>query len=251
MPQLQSPAIDAGDNAACAVVQIANKDQAGTTRPIDADHNGSATCDIGSIEAPECPDADNQFPCDYADTDDDNDGYTDEAEVGTLLCANTANDDSPDDVRINDGCPIVGSIGEFNVGDGCDDNINNDPLDDNIINDGCNIIGSWYEGQFHIGTGELDPCGQTGWPSDIFSTGASANKLTIQDVISFITAPRKLDKSPGETGFDSRWDLVPGRGILPKAININDVTALVNGTTGKPPMLGGNRAFDQFCPFAP
>jgi hypothetical protein len=181
------------------------------------------------------------------DVEDDGDGYSDLIESGNPFCANNLNDDgSPvsDDTLPNDGCPAVGPA-ETN----CINNLDDDA--DTFVNDGCDPAGNFSEGQFKIGTGSLDACGQTGWPSDVFSSGASANKLTIQDVISYITIPRKLDKNPGETGFDSRWDLVTGRGILGKFININDITALVNGTTGNPPMFNNTRAFDKVCPFAP
>jgi hypothetical protein len=182
-------------------------------------------------------------------TDDDNDGYTDTAEAGTPLCNGTGNEDgSPvnDDTAVNDGCPAVGPA---ESGGQCANNADDDA--DSAVNDGCPQAGSFSEAQFRIGTGATDPCGAPGWPSDPFSSGASLNRLTIQDVISFVSVPRKLDKNPGETGFDSRWDLVPGRGILGKFININDITALVNGTTGNPPMLGNSRAFDKTCPVPP
>jgi len=46
-----SPALDAGNNAACAAAPVNNESQNGVTRPIDGDSNGSAVCDIGSYEA--------------------------------------------------------------------------------------------------------------------------------------------------------------------------------------------------------
>lgn len=46
MPLAGSPAIDAGSNAACQAV-----DQRGAARPADGDGDGTATCDIGAVEA--------------------------------------------------------------------------------------------------------------------------------------------------------------------------------------------------------
>jgi hypothetical protein len=42
-----SPAVDAGTNSGCPAI-----DQRGVSRPIDGNHDGSAVCDIGAVEAP-------------------------------------------------------------------------------------------------------------------------------------------------------------------------------------------------------
>jgi len=103
-----------------------------------------------------------------------------------------------------------------------------------------------------IGTDPGYPCGSHGWPSNVFDTGFSANKLDLQDVTSFVAPPpRRLDKNPGEAGFDSRWDLAPGVGAFAKFINISDITALLNGTTGNPPMFNNTRAYGKTCPLPP
>jgi hypothetical protein len=47
---LNSPAIDAGNNATCAAAPVNNTSQNGVTRPIDGDGNGAATCDMGAFE---------------------------------------------------------------------------------------------------------------------------------------------------------------------------------------------------------
>lgn len=49
---LYSPAIDAGNNAACAAPPVNNLDQRGVIRPIDGDGDGTPTCDIGAYEYP-------------------------------------------------------------------------------------------------------------------------------------------------------------------------------------------------------
>jgi len=102
---------------------------------------------------------------------------------------------------------------------------------------------------------DQDPCGLDGWPSNLFEPMPPApptNRLTIQDVTSFVAPVRHFDSSPGdEPLYNPRWDIRPGPGALPKWINIQDVLQLVAGPTGNPPMLNGARAFGQICPFPP
>jgi CSLREA domain-containing protein len=156
------------------------------------------------------------------DADDDDDGYTDIAEAGTPLCGNALDDDS--DGTTDDGCPA-----------------------------GPAQLGPFSEAQFKIGTGPMDPCGLTGWPSDLVSGSIpnSTNALTIADITGFLGPVRRLDKNPGQTGFDSRWDVAPGRSGIGAFLNIVDITTLLGGTTGNPPMFGNTRAFGKTCPYPP
>jgi len=145
---------------------------------------------------------------------------------------------------VNDGCPAVGYL-EFN----CDDSTDDDG--DGFVNDGCPQVGEYSEAQFNIGTGPQDPCGLNGWPSNVNDAGPSANRLDILDVTSFVAPFRRFDTSPGHPLFNSRWDISPGKGGLVQWINILDVTTLVSGPTGNPPMFNGARAFEKNCPLPP
>jgi glucose/arabinose dehydrogenase/plastocyanin len=102
-----------------------------------------------------------------------------------------------------------------------------------------------------IGVGAGDACGANGWPSELFSTPPSTNELDIQDVSSFVGPLRRLDTKPGDAAFSQRWDLVPGAGAFSAFLNIQDVTALLSGSTAYPPMFSGARAYGKTCPFPP
>ena len=91
---------------------------------------------------------------------------------------------------------------------------------DGVVNDGCPQMGSFSEAQFHIGTSPLAPCG-AGWPSNLWDQGLSANKLDIQDLTNFIAPVRRIGTNPGDANFSSRYDLVPGKGILSSWINLS------------------------------
>ena len=99
-------------------------------------------------------------------------------------------------------------------------------------------MGAFSEAQFSIGTSDGALCGTTAWPSDFVSGGIpnSTNRITITDLTSFLAPTRRLDSSPGNPRFDKRWDLVPERGIFSNWIAINDLTALIAGASGFPPM---------------
>jgi len=109
----------------------------------------------------------------------------------------------------------------------------------------------WTDGaELLVGTDPGDPCGANAWPADLYSFGASANVLDMQDLASFVAPVRRLASSPGDAGYSARWDLVPGSSFG-KAINIADIAALISGRTGYPPIFGGARAYGQTCPFVP
>ncbi len=182
------------------------------------------------------------------DADDDNDGYTDVNEAGAPLCAGAANDDSFDDIYVNDGCPQVGPLPEL-PGPDCQDTIDEDA--DGALNDGCQVEGGYSEAQFKIGTMQWDPCGQNAWPADLVSTGISTNKVDIVDLGSFVAPFRRIGTAPNQLGFNSRWDVVPGQPLAGAWINLVDLGAFVSGAPGFPPMLGGARAFNATCPFGP
>jgi hypothetical protein len=99
----------------------------------------------------------------------------------------------------------------------------------------------------YIGTGSLKRCGANGWPADLDSEGESANKLDIHDVLSFLAPVNRLNTDPGDPGYDARWNLDQSN-TFTSTINILDVTALISGTTGAPPMFEGQIAYGRSCP---
>lgn len=186
---------------------------------------------------------------DFQDPDDDQDGYTDEVEAGAPLCVGSANDDSFDDAGVNDGCPAVGAPEIVCLAAYDEDG-------DGRVNDGCPQVGSWSEGQFKIGTMSVGRCSYNttppsrAWPSEfIWSSAQDYLRIDISDVLTFITPVYRLWTKPGDPGFDSRWDLVPGSGA-DNWINITDLLALLAGPSGYPPMLNGQPAFmGPRCPW--
>ncbi|HET9477036.1 MAG TPA: hypothetical protein VFP63_06080, partial [Dehalococcoidia bacterium] len=98
----------------------------------------------------------------------------------------------------------------------------------------------------YVGTNAAYPCGFNSWPADLWDQPPlSANKITVQDLTSFIAPVRRLNTSSGPN-FSARWDLLPGAGIFSNTINVQDMTALVTLT---PPMLNGARALNgPVCP---
>ena len=109
--------------------------------------------------------------------------------------------------------------------------------------------GFTYAVEVHLGTNPNDPCGNPNlalpgspslaWPGDL--NVASPNRVDIMDVATFIVPVRRFNTSPGDVGYDQRWDFVPGNGTFAENINITDINALV---AAAPPMFDFERAFN-------
>jgi len=91
----------------------------------------------------------------------------------------------------------------------------------------------------HVGTAPQQPCGNAGFPADLWSGGASANRIDLADVLSFVAPARRLGTNLDSLPGNGRWDLSPGRGIFTADLNIQDLLSVV---TAQHPVVGG-RAF--------
>jgi len=97
-----------------------------------------------------------------------------------------------------------------------------------------------------IGTSPDLNCGAAGWPAELVAESAETSTLNIADLASFIAPVRRLDTSVGHPDFDRRWDLKPGSSFG-EDINVEDISALVSGSSGFPPMFGGQKALGLSC----
>ncbi len=87
-------------------------------------------------------------------------------------------------------------------------------------------------------------CGNDAWPADVMSAYGQVpdtqNRVTIHDVMSFLTPVRHLQTSPGQAGYDRRWDIRPGPEGQVDWINLHDLIATYAGDftdIGSPIML--------------
>jgi hypothetical protein len=121
-----------------------------------------------------------------------------------------------------------------------------------ISGDGSDIDGDGFDSnaELYLGTNPIDPCGEanglgssTSWPADLTSGGVpdTTNKVTINDLTSYLGPVRRINTSEQDADYDVRWDLVPGASVFGAVINIQDLISLI---LVAPPMLGGQRAFD-------
>jgi len=93
------------------------------------------------------------------------------------------------------------------------------------------------------------------WPLDFNNATMpldSFNKITILDITSFLVPVKYFGSDVGANPGDVRWDLTPGAGVFSTDINVQDITAMIAGPSGNPPMLGGGKALGgSECPWAP
>jgi hypothetical protein len=101
-----------------------------------------------------------------------------------------------------------------------------------------------------IGTNQAYPCGGSGWPAELVGGEFSENKVTIQDLGSFLLPVNHFNTDENDPGFDPRWDLVPGPAVPGGDwISIQDIGALLGGPTSTPPMMDGAAIFNgPTCP---
>jgi hypothetical protein len=220
--------VDQLDN--CATVPNANQSN------FDADATGDA-CD---------PDIDGDSVLNASDQEADGDKVANTDETN---CGSNPNDSSQRPERVDGIFAGVSDDGDLQVDEVLP------PGADDYDCDGDGYIGSTEAAIFFGsgGNGNRDPCGNNGWPADLFAStpgGFQYNTLNVQDLGSFLAPVRHFQTSSGETNFSPRWDLVPGS-TFGEHINAQDLAALVAGSSGFPPMTLPARAFGQTCPWAP
>ena len=229
-----------------------------TTEDPDDDGDGVADvsdgCPLGETEWTSSPATDHDGDgCrdSTEDSDDDNDlvGDTDEPPCGSNPLDNTKRPERLDGVFAG-----VSEDGDVDV-----DEALPSPASDGYDCDGDGYTGTdeaWvFAGGASTAT-DQDACGNNGWPSDLFSTGMSANLISTQDMGSFIAPVPHLGTSPGDPFYDVRWDLKPGVNFpFVGHISVADIGTMLTGTQGYPPMLGGAAAFGNpagpVCPWPP
>jgi hypothetical protein len=211
----------------------------------DSDGVGNLCDNCSSIYNNSQTNTDGDAQGDVCDSDDDNDLLTDFAEES---CGSDPLDASSRPERIDGAFAVVDDDGDTQV---------NEPLPGGTEAYDCDRDG--YTGSREAAIlapstqGDQDPCGTDGWPSNFVSGGIfeSTNRVRIDDLNTFLS-PRRLDANPGDPDFSTRWDLVPGPGMFSSWISIQDLNALLGGSSAYPPMLGGERALNgPECPWQP
>lgn len=148
---------------------------------------------------------------------------------GPLAMSVDSDGDTIDDGR--DNCPALPNEQQFDLdidgqGDACDTDDDSDGYADTA--------------EAHVGTLSDFACWRIGFPADLVSSGTSTDRVNLSDIASFVAPVRHFNTSPGQTGYDVRWDIVPGRGGFTYDINLQDLASVV---TSRPPMYEGEKAF--------
>ncbi len=257
--------LDTGDNCQYTFnPQQTDLDSDGIGDHCDPDGDGDLVCSPAyAPSAPGCSGSDNcPGNANATQADADLDG------AGDACDSDDDNDTVPD---TSDNCPVMVNLDQLNtdrdtMGDACDPDDDNDNVADNFDNcalkanptqanwdadafgDACEDgDGDGYldDAEWHVGTHPATKCGIDGWPADLYPSGLSFNKITVQDLTSFLAPNRRLDTSPPNANYNVRWDLVPGRGLFANDINVTDLTSIL---TVRPPMLNGQPVMNQSCP---
>jgi CSLREA domain-containing protein len=185
-----------------------------------------------------CIDTDADFRCNDADRDDDGDRVADGAEGPCGA--------DPLNVAVRP----ERTDGQFaGVSDDGDTEVD-EPLPPAAAGYDCDGDGFTGATESHVTTSDQDPCGGTGWPSDLVHGGKQPNAFDIQDLASFMAPVRRFGTSPGHPNYNARWDLASGNGIG-AAIDVRDLAATITGAGGYPAMFNEQRAFGHTCPWAP
>jgi hypothetical protein len=220
----------------------------------DGDGLGDACDNCPNVSNQAQTDTDDDSAGDACDLDDDGDIVTDLDEAG---CGTDPLDGSVRPERVDgpfagvtddaDGDvdePLPAGVGEFD----CDADGYTGSVEDHVFSymaqtDGDQKVCGEYDMSHPNPSGNVKP--SLRWPGDLVfgSIPDSTNKVNIADLSSFVAPVRYLGNSVGTNPGDVRWDLSPGKGPLTVDINVLDLSALVAGPTGYPPMFGGARAF--------
>ncbi|MFQ5472550.1 MAG: hypothetical protein ACE5FA_06680, partial [Dehalococcoidia bacterium] len=202
---------------------------------------------------------------DACDTDDDNDGALDTFDL--VVCEGDPLDAGVRPERVDGIFAGVGDDGDVAIdealpggasGFDCDGDGYTGTAEDHVYSyigqtDGDQKTCQEYDSSHPNPGGDINP--SLRWPSDFNNATFpldSLNKINILDLTSFLAPVKYFGTDVGTNPGDVRWDLDPGPDIFTTDINILDLTAMIAGSSGNPPMFGGAKAFGgPVCPWAP